>query len=389
MQRYPLICKPAVSALLSGYKPFPFAIDRAAGDRLYDADGEGWYDYYGGHCVASTGHCHPTVVAAIEAQARRLLFYSTAGELAIRHQAADALVEFASGTGCARVFFVNSGAEANENAIKLALMLSGRRKLVSFAGGWHGRSLLSLAVTDDPSIRTPFADLLPEVIVLPWNDSEALDGVPWTEVAAVILEPIQSMSGIRPAQQAFVQRLAQLSRGHGSFLILDEVQTGMGRLGHPFGADWLGLRPDFITLAKGIASGVPMGAFLTTDAVGACLKPGDLGSTFGGGPLACAALLATLKVIADESLVERAAQLGARFARGLPGPWISSVRGAGLLLGLETTHEAARLRAHLYARHILVGAAADPQVLRLMPPLNLSEQAVSALLEAVHDTAVG
>ncbi|MCB1627747.1 MAG: aspartate aminotransferase family protein [Xanthomonadales bacterium] len=378
-----------MSALLSGYKPFPFELDHASGDRLYDPSGQSWYDYYGGHCVASTGHCHPQVVAAIEQQARRLLFYSTAGEMSIRHRAADALAAFADGTGCSRVFFINSGAEANENALKLALKLSGRRKLVCFQGGWHGRSLLPLAVTDDPSIRGPFADLLPEVIALPWNDSEALENVPWSEVAAAILEPIQSMSGIRPAQAGFVQRLSQLCRGHGSFLIFDEVQTGVGRLGHPFGANWLGVQPDFITLAKGIASGVPMGAMLCSDAIGACLAPGDLGSTFGGGPLACAALLATLQVIADEDLVARAGSLGQRLMRELPGPWISRVRGAGLLLGLETTHEAARLRAHLYARHLLVGASSDPNVLRLMPPLTLTDEAVEALIEAVHSTGTG
>lgn len=381
-----LICKLPVSTLLSGYKPFPFTLDHASGDQVYDDQGHSWYDYYGGHCVASTGHCHPRLVEAISAQAQRLLFYSTAGELAIRHQAADALTGFAAGTGLSRVFFVNTGAEANENALKLALKLSGRRKLVAFQGGWHGRSLLSLAVTDDASIRTPFADLLPDVQMLPWNDVDALDDVAWSEVAAVILEPIQSMSGIRPADPAFVQRLALLCRGHGSFLILDEVQTGMGRLGHPFGAEWLGVKPDFITLAKGIASGVPMGAVLMTDAIGACLAPGDLGSTFGGGPLACAALLATLRVIDDEGLVQRAATLGARFKAELPGPWVQQVRGAGLLLGIQTGHEAARLRAHLYAQHILVGAAADPQLLRLMPPLNLSDGAVDALIEAVHRT---
>ena len=156
----------------------------------------------------------------------------------------------------------------------------------------------------------------------------------------------------------------------------------MGRLGHPFAADWLGIQPDFITLAKGIASGVPMGAVLMSDAIGASLAPGDLGSTFGGGPLACAALLATLRVIGEEQLVQRAASLGARFKQELPGPWIDRVRGERLLLGLQTRQPAARLRAHLYSRQILSGAASDPHLLRLMPPLTLSDESVSRLIEA-------
>ena len=371
-----------MSALVSGYQPFPFLLDHGAGDCVYDPSGKAYIDYYGGHCVALTGHCHPRLVEAISAQAQRLLFYSTAGELAIRDQAADALAEFAQNTGTSRVFFVNSGAEANENALKLALKLSGRQRFASFSGGWHGRTLLALSVTDDPSICAPYGEQLAEVQRLPFADLEALEEVAWSELAAVIVEPVQSMAGIRTAPLAWFKRLAQLSRAHGCFLIFDEIQTGMGRLGHPFAADWLGIQPDFITLAKGIASGVPMGAVLMSDAIGASLAPGDLGSTFGGGPLACAALLATLRVIGEEQLVQRAASLGARFKQELPGPWIDRVRGEGLLLGLQTRQPAARLRAHLYSHQILSGAASDPHLLRLMPPLTLSDESVSRLIEA-------
>ncbi len=370
-----------MSALVSGYQPFPFQLDHGQGDRVFDDAGRSYYDYYGGHCVALTGHSHPKVVDAIAAQARKLLFYSTAGELAIRHQAADALAGFSVGAGVSRVFFVNSGAEANENALKLALKLSGRKRLLAFDGGWHGRTLLALSVTDDPSISDPYKDQLVDVQRLPFADLEALETVAWSELAAVIVEPIQSMAGIRTAPEEWFKRLAQLARAHGCFLILDEIQTGMGRLGHPFAANWLGLQPDFITLAKGIASGVPMGALLMSDAIGASLAPGDLGSTFGGGPLACAALLATLAVIEEEGLVAKAAQLGQRFKRELPGIWIDRVRGEGLLLGLQTRHAASQLRAHLYARNILSGAAGDPNLLRLMPPLNLSDDAAQSLID--------
>jgi acetylornithine/N-succinyldiaminopimelate aminotransferase len=376
-----------MSALFQTYPPFPFVLDRGEGDRVFAADGRSWFDFYGGHCVASTGHGHPRVVEAIANQARRLLFYSVAGEMQVRHHAADALLAFAAGVGLEKVFFCNSGAEANENALKIAHQLTGRRRVLSTIGGWHGRTLGCLAVTDDPPIVEPQADWLLPNSKIQLNDLAALEQVPWHQFAAVIVEPIQSMSGIRVADRAWLQALAAKARAHGTLLILDEIQTGVGRLGTPFAAHHYGVSPDLITSAKGLASGVPIGAVLMTGAIAAALKPKDLGSTFGGSPLACAALLATLEVLADEHLLERAVALEARIRSGLAGnPAITGVRGIGLLLGLVAP-EAKTLKDFLFNRGILLGGASDPTVLRLMPPLTLSDVAVDSLLAACSEFA--
>ena len=299
-----------MSALFQTYPPFPFELSHAAGDVVYASDGRQWFDWYGGHCVAATGHSHPRVVEAIARQAQRLLFYSTAGEMAIRHQAADALLDFAAGVGLARVFFCNSGAEANENALKIAHKLTGRPRLLAIEGGWHGRTLGCLAVTDDPRITTPYADWLAPADRLRLNDLAQLAHTDFSAYAAVILEPIQSMSGIRAAAPNWLKELTRRAQQAGCLVILDEIQTGVGRLGYPYAAHAYGIAPDLITSAKGLASGMPIGAVLMNGKVAAGLQASDLGSTFGGGPLACAALLATLQVLQDEALSTHAAVVG-------------------------------------------------------------------------------
>jgi acetylornithine/succinyldiaminopimelate/putrescine aminotransferase len=281
------------------------------------------------------------------------------------------------------VFFCNSGAEANENALKMALLLTGRKQLGCFLGGWHGRTLLALSVTDDPKITQPFADQLVPTLRLPFGDLEALAAADFSELAGVILEPIQSMAGIKTAPRAWFEALRAKCDAAGTLLIFDEIQTGMGRLGTPFAAQFYGVRPDMITSAKGLASGVPMGALLLTAAVAARLKGGDLGSTFGGGPLACAALLATVDVITTEGLMANATAALARLRQDLAGSVVTAVLGEGLLLGLRTA-QATALKKHLLAQRILVGGSSDPSVLRLMPPLNVSAQALGALVAAIR-----
>jgi acetylornithine/succinyldiaminopimelate/putrescine aminotransferase len=327
------------------------------------------------------------VVAAIAAQAKDLIFYSTAANLPIRARAAEGLMEFVNSqqpTGLVSVFFCNSGAEANENALKIAAKLTGRTRFAAMQGGWHGRTTLALSVTDDPKIQVGLESFLAPCDRLPLNDLAALDSYDFSQVAAVILEPVQSMSGIRPATPAFLQKLRERTRAAGCMLIYDEVQTGVGRLGHPYVAGLHGVQPDLVTSAKGIASGVPMGALLISGPVAVALKPGDLGTTFGGGPLACAALLATLQVILEEGLMPKTRILEDMIRQGLKGTCVSEVVGTGLLLGLKVPGGAAKLKAHLQQQRILVGGSGDPEVLRLMPPLNLSLVAVSALLDAVH-----
>jgi acetylornithine/succinyldiaminopimelate/putrescine aminotransferase len=379
-----LMTSTLLPALLPTYAPFPFQLAGGRGDRVFARTGEAYWDFYGGHCVASTGHSHPAVVNAIAKQAAELLFYSTAGDLAVRTRAAEALVAFAAGSGMESVFFCNSGAEANENALLLAAKLTGRGAYAAFQGGWHGRTLLARSVSDDPKLHAGLAERLAPTAWLPFGEFGALDAADFSGVAAVIVEPIQSMAGVRTAPAAFFQALRAKCSAAGALLVFDEVQTGVGRLGQPFAAEFYGVQPDFITSAKGLASGVPIGALLMSGAVAARVKPGDLGSTFGGGPLAMAALLATLKVIQDEGLMARASACATTIREGLAGSVVEAVRGEGLLLGLEVRGDAAALKAHLEANRILVGASSDPTVLRLMPPLNLSDAALDALFAAIH-----
>lgn len=330
-----------------------------------------------------TGHCHPHVVDAIKAQAGKLIFYSTAGDLEIRNRAAQALVAFA-GDPISSAFFCNSGAEANENALKVAANVTARNRYVSFFGGWHGRTALALSVTDDATIREPYSALLPEPMQLPFNDCELLDEADFSEIAGAILEPIQSMAGIVEADPVWLKRLRQKCSESGSLLIFDEIQTGFGRLGAPFAKDAYNVWPDMITCAKGIASGIPMGALLMNDRVAENIGPGDLGSTFGGGPIACASFLATLDVIRDEELSERALAAEKIIRAGLKGTVVRLVRGRGLLLGLDCDRHAKELKAHLLQERILVGGSHDPTVLRLLPPLTLSDEAMDALISAVQ-----
>lgn len=372
-------------ALLETYAAFPFVLDHGVGDCVYDEDGVEYFDWYGGHCVTSTGHSHPRVVNAIAEQARKLIFYSAAARLRVRDLAAEVLIEHVGGAGLSHVFFCNSGAEANENALKLAIKQTGRSGLVSFHGGWHGRTLLALSVTDDPKITEPYAAILPPAQRLPFGDLAALELFDFSTAAAVIVEPIQSMSGVRTASPQWFQRLRERTAAAGCWLIFDEIQTGMGRIGKPTAAEFYGVAPDAITLAKGLASGVPIGATVLCAERAAAVKAGDLGSTFGGGPLAMAALIETIAVIVDENHAARVREVSARLKRSLPGAAVSEVIGEGLLLGLRTPGPAAPLKRHLFERRLLVGASGDPSVLRLMPSLDISERAVAALEAAIHE----
>jgi acetylornithine/succinyldiaminopimelate/putrescine aminotransferase len=324
------------------------------------------------------------VAAAIAAQAKELIFYSTAARIPIRDAAAEALLAFAP-PSMASVFFCNSGAEANESALKIATLVTGRSRFAAFQGSFHGRTLLALSVTDEAKFRKGYEALLAPVDFLPFMDASALEKADFSNVAAVIVEPIQSMAGVKTADAAWLKALRQACDRGGALLVFDEVQTGFGRLGAPFAAQFFGVDPDFITLAKGIASGVPMGGLMMTEAIASKLGLGDLGSTFGGGPLACAALLATLEVIREEGLPARAARLGARIKAGLAGSVVTLVHGEGLLLGLRAPGCAKELKAALQAQRILVGGSGDPEVLRLMPPLMVKDESVEALLAAIHE----
>jgi len=371
------------SALLATYPAFPFAIESGEGEWVQTDSGDRYLDFYGGHCVALTGHAHPRVVAAVTRQMQTLPFYSMAARLPIREQAAQALADFAP-ADLERVFFCNSGAEANENALRLAAMITGRTRFLAFDGAFHGRSQLALSVSDTPGLHARAPGLQAPVTRLPFGDVDALQTVDFSEIAAVIVEPIQSMAGVRGAASSWFRALRERCDAAGTLLIFDEIQTGMGRLGTPFAANLHGVTPDLLTTAKGLASGFPMAALLMRQAVADELEAGDLGSTFGGGPTACAALLATLAVIREEGLMDQARSAEAALRRGLAGSLVTDIPGAGLLLGLAVGDQASALKNWLQTQGMLVGGSNNPAVLRLMPPLNLSRQAISSLISAVH-----
>lgn len=373
-------------AILGTYSIFPVRPVAGRGSWLIDEAGDEWLDAYGGHAVSSTGHSHPAVVRAIAAQAEKLLFYSTAVGHENRERLAEALVARCPAP-LSRVFFCNSGAEANENALNLARKVTGRRNVVSLEGGWHGRTAACLAVTDGAKYEEGALRAgLPLSRKLPFNQLAGLERAIDATVAAVILEPVQGMSGARAVDPAFLRRIRQLTSEHGVVLIYDEIQCGVGRSGAFTAAEAFGVTPDILTVAKGLASGLPIGATILSEAIGSTVKPGDLGSTFGGGPVPCAAALATLAVMDAEGLIENARRIGehlANAARRLPG--VLGVDGRGLLLGLRLARPASEVQQALVRRRILTGTASDPAILRLIPPLSFSRQEADLLLGALAE----
>jgi acetylornithine/succinyldiaminopimelate/putrescine aminotransferase len=378
----------APPAILGTYSFFPIRPVAGRGSWLIDEAGNEWLDVYGGHAVSSTGHSHPTVVRAIAAQAEKLLFYSTAVPHQNRERLAEALVARCPAP-LSRVFFCNSGAEANENALYLARKSTGRTAIVSLTGGWHGRTVGCLAVTDGAKYEEGARRAgMPLSRRIPINQLEGLERAIDPTVAAVILEPVQGMSGARVCDVAFLRRIRQLCSEHGVVLIFDEIQCGVGRSGAFTAAEALGVTPDIVTLAKGLASGLPIGAVIVSAAIGAGVKSGDLGSTFGGGPVPCAAALATLEVIDRERLLENVRSVSDHIraaARRMGPSAIREVQGLGLLLGLRLVRPAAEVQQALFQRRILTGTAGDAAILRLIPPLSFSPAEADRLMTALAE----
>jgi acetylornithine/N-succinyldiaminopimelate aminotransferase len=376
------------AALLPVYAQFPVRPVSGRGSWLTDTEGQRWLDAYGGHAVASTGHCHPTVIAAIAAQAAQLLFYSTAVPHPNRERLAARLAALCPAP-LRRVFFCNSGAEANENALHLARKATGRTAVVSMEGGWHGRTAACLAVTDGARYEEGAARAgVPLSRKIPINRLEGLERVINPSVAAVILEPVQGMAGARVLEMPFLARLRELCTEHGVLLIFDEVQCGVGRSGAFTAAERAGVVPDILTMAKGLASGLPIGAVMVAEWLAAGVRTGDLGSTFGGGPVPCAAALATLEVIEAEGLIGNARDIGGHLTAGslaLGPARVTEVTGRGLLLGLRLNRPAAEVQRALFQRRILTGTASDPAVLRLLPPLSFSRDEADHLLERLKE----
>lgn len=340
-------------------------------------------DLYGGHAVAVLGYGHPELLAALERQAGELFFQSNAVALAVRARAADALAEFAP-AGLERVFFVNSGAEANENALRLACRLTGRGRIAAIEHGFHGRSAAAGAVTWGARDswyafpRTPF-----DVDFIPRGDIAAVDRLVGSDTAAVIVELVQGVAGAVDLSADFVAALERACRRHGALLIVDEVQSGVGRCGAGFASELYGVAPDILTAAKSLAGGFPCGAMLVTADVARTVKPGDLGTTFGGGPLGCALVETVIGVIRRDGLMANATELHGRLAAALPvGPAVA-IQGRGFLAGLRCTRPARDVQRELLGHDILVGTSADPAVIRLLPPLVLEPTHIDQLIAAL------
>jgi acetylornithine/N-succinyldiaminopimelate aminotransferase len=371
------------TALLATYAQFPIRPVRGEGSWLYEENGARWLDCYGGHAVSSTGHCHPHVVTAIQDQASQLLFYSMAIDLPQRVKLAAELAKRCPGD-LSKVFFCNSGAEANENALHIARKATGRSEVVSVTGGWHGRTLGAVSVTDGAKYQAPAVRAgVPLSHKVAFNHPAAFEAVMGPTIAAVIIEPVQGLSGAKECTPEFLKAARAACDKHGAVLIFDEIQCGVGRTGKFTAAESYGVTPDVVTLAKGLASGLPIGATIITTDLAAKLESGDLGSTFGGGPVPCAAALATLEVMDREDLLANVRKVSAHLGSRLPALGARHLYGRGLLIGADFGRPAAEVQKGLWAKRVLVGTSGDPNVVRLLPPLTLSMDEADLLLDGL------
>lgn len=355
---------------------------KGEGSWVFTADGTRYLDFYGGHAVISIGHAHPAYVKAVAEQAARLGFYSNSVKNSIQQKMADRLGRL-SGYDSYQLFLCNSGAEANENAMKLASFSTGRAKVLAMDRAFHGRTSGAVAATDNPKIQAPF-NATSNVEFVPLGDIDAVKGKLETrEFAAVIIEGIQGVAGIRMVEDDFLRTIRTLCTSTGTLLILDEIQSGYGRTGNFFAHQHAGVRPDIITCAKGIANGFPMGAVLISPSIEAW--KGMLGTTFGGNHLACAAAVAVLDVIKDEHLVENAAETGQYLIDRLTemaarNSEITEIRGRGLMIGIEIKGSASDLRRRLlFEGHIFTGGAGEHTV-RLLPALGITREQADIFL---------
>lgn len=372
----------AATSELPTYTRWPITIVRGEGSTVWDSEGRSFLDLYGGHAVAATGHAHPEVVRAIAEQARTLLFYSNVVQIPVRSRAARAIAAQAP-PPLSRVFFVNSGSEANENAMRLARRATGRPDVVSMHGGFHGRTADAISAAGLEKYRRLAEPNVPGHRFVPFGDLAAAEAAVDDRVAAVLVEPIQSLAGVVTAPGSYFRGLRRLCDERGAKLIFDEVQTGFGRTGTFFWSGRHGVVPDLVSLAKGIASGVPMGAVLVSEEIAAGVRTEEYGTTFGGGPLACAAAEATARVILEDRLLENVVSGSARLVEGLSStPGVREVRGEGFLLGVALDRPGKPVREALLAKGVLVGGSDLPDVLRLLPPLVLTSAEIDRFLSA-------
>jgi acetylornithine/succinyldiaminopimelate/putrescine aminotransferase len=369
---------------LATYKKMPVVAERGEGCWIFTSDGERYLDLYGGHAVAGTGHCHPHVVKAIKDQADTLIFYSNLVYSEARARAAEKLVSIAP-ESLTKAFFCNSGTEANENAMRMARMKTGRENIITFSGGFHGRTADAISATFLGKYREIGKPNVPGHLQAEFGDIESVRELADDSVAAIMLEPIQSMAGVRMAGPTFYRSLRELCDERGIVLIYDEVQTGVGRTGEWFfaGSDaGDGVVPDVITLAKSLGSGIPVGACLVTEEIASHIKENDLGTTFGGGMVAMAAVTATLEAVEQDEMLANVRAVEAHLRERLKEiEQVVSVHGRGFLLGLEFADKAKPIHEALLKQKIITGTSSNAKVLRLLPPLSLKKTEVDLFID--------
>ena len=381
------------AVMMHNYGTPPIALDHGSGVRVWDTDGNEYLDFIAGIAVSSLGHAHPAIVQAVTEQVGRLAHTSNLAMHEPGVRLAERLVELLGLP--ARVFFANSGAEANECALKLARLhgrAGGRTEIVSCHSSFHGRTMGALSVTGNAAKREPFAPLPGPVTFVDYGDADALRAVVGEQTAAVIVEPTLGEGGVIPAPPGFLAAARAACDAHGALLIVDEVQSGIGRTGQWFASQAEGVRADIVTLAKGLGGGLPIGACLAAGAAGELFAPGDHGSTFGGNPVACAAAMAVLTTITEEHLLDNVKRVGEHLAHqldALDSPLVNNVRGSGLWRALALSGEhASAVEAAARSRGLLVNAV-KPDAIRLAPPLVVTEadvdDAVQRLAAALDD----
>ena len=377
---------------LATYKKMNIAVERGRGSWVWTSEGDKYLDLYGGHAVCGTGHSHPRVVNALKEQAEKVLFYSNLVYSDLRARVAEKLVSVAP-PSLTKAFFCNSGTEANENAMRIARLATGRQKVISFSGSFHGRSADSISATFLGKYRDLGKPNVPFHEMAEFGDIDSVRSVADDSTAAIILEPIQSMAGVREADPEFFKELRLLCNDLGIVLIFDEVQTGVGRTGNWFfaGSDLAGgIEPDIVSLAKALGSGVPVGACLVNDKVSAAIKENDLGTTFGGGMIAMAAVLATLEAIEEDEMLSNARKFEMHLRDSLSGvKGINAIRGRGCLIGIEFTESCGPVHAELLQNKIITGTSSDPKVLRLLPPLSVTIEEADMLTAQLVDSSAG
>ncbi len=364
--------------LFDVYPIFNIEPVKAKGSWLWDKDGVKYLDFYGGHAVISIGHSHPHYIKKMEEQLEKIAFYSNSVKISQQEELAQKLGEI-SGYPDYRLFLCNSGAEANENALKLASFHNGRKRIIAFEKSFHGRTSLAVAATHDKTIQAP-VNGGNDIVFIPLNDEQAFKTAIDTNTCAVIIEGIQGVAGIEVPSPGFLQLIRQECHNTGAIMVLDEVQSGYGRTGKFFAHHFASVKPDIITIAKGMGNGFPVAGLLISPLFKA--KHGLLGTTFGGNYLACAAGIAVLDVIKNENLMDNALKQGSYIAQKLKGmEGVKEIRGTGLMLGIELHFNSAQLRNELVgSEHIFTGSAANKNTIRLLPPLNVSQAEADVFL---------